>query len=361
MALKPGDRYDSPKALADDIEHWLADEPVVAYPEPLRTRAARWGRKHRTLVAGFFGLVTAAAIALAVCTVLIKQEEILTDKARQEAENNFQQAETARATAIEARAKSEAQERRAMRQLALSYIDRGVNKLQNGDAPRGLAQLWQSYSIARDADDKQLQQGSLNLLAGWSAEHDISVEHAAPVVQVAFSPDGTRIATASLDRTVCVWDTSTGKPLGDPLKHDDQVWAVAFSPDGSTIATASGVSARLWNSTTGKPRGQAMKHDGNVVWLTLRRNGMTMRSWLGSGSFGNVDSVSFSPDGGRIATASWDKTARLWDVRLGQSALGSRCGMMERFRSRRFALTAAALPRQVATRFGCGTAALAER
>ncbi len=48
MALRPVDRYASPCALADDIEHWQADEPVAVYREPLSIRLTRWGRRHRT-------------------------------------------------------------------------------------------------------------------------------------------------------------------------------------------------------------------------------------------------------------------------------------------------------------------------
>jgi eukaryotic-like serine/threonine-protein kinase len=58
MALKAEARYASPKALADDVERWIADEPVAAYPEPLARRARRWARKHRT------GLTAATATAL---------------------------------------------------------------------------------------------------------------------------------------------------------------------------------------------------------------------------------------------------------------------------------------------------------
>jgi serine/threonine-protein kinase len=58
MALKPGDRYATPRALAEDIEHWLADEPVSAYREAWPERARRWARKHRTLV------TSAAAVLL---------------------------------------------------------------------------------------------------------------------------------------------------------------------------------------------------------------------------------------------------------------------------------------------------------
>jgi tetratricopeptide (TPR) repeat protein/tRNA A-37 threonylcarbamoyl transferase component Bud32 len=61
MALRPEQRYGTPLALVDDVEHWLADEPVSAYREPLPTRLGRWRRRHRGLVAG---LTTAVLVAL---------------------------------------------------------------------------------------------------------------------------------------------------------------------------------------------------------------------------------------------------------------------------------------------------------
>jgi tetratricopeptide (TPR) repeat protein/tRNA A-37 threonylcarbamoyl transferase component Bud32 len=61
MALRPQERYASPQALADDLEHWLADEPVTAYREPWTVRLGRWRRRHRGLVAG---VAAAALVAL---------------------------------------------------------------------------------------------------------------------------------------------------------------------------------------------------------------------------------------------------------------------------------------------------------
>src|SRR5205814_8560023 len=52
MALDAGDRYATAEALAEDVERWLADEPVAAYREPLTTRAGRWMRRHKPIVAG---------------------------------------------------------------------------------------------------------------------------------------------------------------------------------------------------------------------------------------------------------------------------------------------------------------------
>jgi serine/threonine-protein kinase len=71
MALKPADRYATPRALAEDIEHWLADEPVSAYREPWPDRARRWSRKHRTLVTSaaamlLLGLLGSAGFATVV-------------------------------------------------------------------------------------------------------------------------------------------------------------------------------------------------------------------------------------------------------------------------------------------------------
>ena len=92
MALQPGDRYRSPRALADDIEHWLADEPVSAYRERLPARLGRWARRHKPHVAGLAGLLVAAVVALAVSTLLVWREEARTEVQRRQAEANFQTA-----------------------------------------------------------------------------------------------------------------------------------------------------------------------------------------------------------------------------------------------------------------------------
>jgi len=64
MALKPSDRYATPKALAGDLERWMADEPVSARPEPWTTRARRWVVRHRTGVAASVAALTVAVAGL---------------------------------------------------------------------------------------------------------------------------------------------------------------------------------------------------------------------------------------------------------------------------------------------------------
>ena len=64
MNRSPGDRYASPRAVADEIEHWLADEPVSAWKEPWAVRARRWAARHRTPVAAAAAALVVAALAI---------------------------------------------------------------------------------------------------------------------------------------------------------------------------------------------------------------------------------------------------------------------------------------------------------
>ncbi|MGW3820152.1 hypothetical protein [Streptomyces sp. NPDC005046] len=71
--------------------------------------------------------------------------------------------------------------------------------------------------------------------------------HAGLVLAVAFSPDGTLLATSSDDGTVRLWDPATRQPIGQPLTgHTRTVTAGAFSPDGTLLATSSDDTVRLW-------------------------------------------------------------------------------------------------------------------
>jgi WD40 repeat protein len=71
--------------------------------------------------------------------------------------------------------------------------------------------------------------------------------HEDELTSVAFSPDGTRIVSGALDRSVRLWDAESGELLATLVAHDDAVHSVVFSPDGTRIASGSAdMTARLW-------------------------------------------------------------------------------------------------------------------
>jgi serine/threonine protein kinase len=73
MALRPEERYATALALAEDVEHWLADEPVSAYAEPAGARLRRWMRKRPRRVTAAVVLLLTAVVGLTVGTVLLER------------------------------------------------------------------------------------------------------------------------------------------------------------------------------------------------------------------------------------------------------------------------------------------------
>ena len=126
----------------------------------------------------------------------------------------------------------------------------------------------------------------------------LSHEHL--VWAVAFSPDGTRLATGSEDRMARIWDPASGQELVR-LSHDLGVRAVAFSPDGTRLATGSH-DAQVWDPARRQELAR-LPHGGGVYRLI--HGGLA------------VFAVAFSPDGTRLATGSEDRMARIWDLASG--------------------------------------------
>ncbi|MFO0876053.1 MAG: serine/threonine-protein kinase [Gemmataceae bacterium] len=85
----PGERYGNARLLGEDVERWLADEPVSAYPDPPTVRLRRWARRHRTLVASSGLLVLLTTLGLALGLWFVRQEQARTSAALVESEKNF--------------------------------------------------------------------------------------------------------------------------------------------------------------------------------------------------------------------------------------------------------------------------------
>jgi eukaryotic-like serine/threonine-protein kinase len=159
--------------------------------------------------------------------------------------------------------------------------------------------------------------------------------HSAGIVCLAYSGDGRLLASAGHDRSVRVWDAADGRELHTLHGHTDTVVSVAFSPDGKRLASASDdQTVKVWEVATGqelgtfpgKPLGVAFSPDGRMaagmddgtlkVWDAAGRAERTLH-----GHTGPTEGVTFSPDGRRLVSASWDETIKIWDVTTGEEIL----------------------------------------
>lgn len=165
------------------------------------------------------------------------------------------------------------------------------------------------------------------------------LRHGGILTSAAFSPNGKSIVTASSDGTVRAWETRSGKPLCAPLQHPRTVVSARFSPDGQRLLTASddGI-ARVWDLLTDGPvRLQLSGLPSSEIGLVnFSPNGRRLIFGFWNGSAGVVEtdtgklvswarphatlitSATFSPDGRRVVTASLDHTAQVWEADTGK-------------------------------------------
>ena len=125
LAAEPKGRYPSARALAEDIERWLADEPVAVWSEPWPARLARWGRRHRPLMATALAILGTGTIGLAAGLAVVNAEKNRTELARQ-----AEAKERGRAEAGEKEARDKEEEARAV----LGFV---TNKILAAARPEG--------------------------------------------------------------------------------------------------------------------------------------------------------------------------------------------------------------------------------
>jgi eukaryotic-like serine/threonine-protein kinase len=274
MALRPADRYPSPIALAEDLEHWLADEAVSAHREPMSARLGRWARRHKTLVSAAAGILLATAIALGVSTVTFEQMHEHAEALRDKADKAL---------------------RAGQRTAYVNAINLAHENWKDADLKR----IPDLLANAGPAELRSWEWGHLTHLLNQASRN---LKHPSGVIALAISPDGARLASCVGDGSVTVWDLPTGKELfalrddrpGAALRH------VVFSPDGQRLVTE-GINSdnkskwsqlRIWSADNGKPLAALPRLPVATV-------------------------LQFRPDGTRLA-AGVDGIAKLWEFPSGR-------------------------------------------
>ena len=161
--------------------------------------------------------------------------------------------------------------------------------------------------------------------------------HTNYISKCAFSPDGTRVVSASDDKTLKIWDVSPGRELITLRGHANMVLGCAFSPNGKWIVSASkDKTLRIWDAINGVEIGTFSGHLEGVNACAISPNGAyvcsagwdnTLKVWdvqngevlhTFRGHNGLVYGCAFSPDGEMIISASSDQTLKLWRIETGE-------------------------------------------
>jgi WD40 repeat protein/transcriptional regulator with XRE-family HTH domain len=163
--------------------------------------------------------------------------------------------------------------------------------------------------------------------------------HTDQVWDVAFSPDGRRIATSSADKTAKVWDAYTGKELLTLSGHTDLIRAIVYSPDGTRLYTGSyDKTAKAWDVTTGKELLTFAGHTSAIWSVAVSLDGTrlatggfegTAKLWdtasgrqLSNFALGTSGSgVAFNQAGTRLVTCGGSGAPVVWDIATGQIVL----------------------------------------
>lgn len=276
---EPKERYRNARALEQDLQRFINDEPIEAQRTTLVKQAAYWARRNRGLASAIGGIALLLLVLFAGSTVVAIHQS----KLRKTAETAQKVAERARGEADEARSLTE----RNLYFSQMSLAGEIIGKAAGTSQIKAVTDAWLPASQKED-------------LRGWEwfYLHTYCLEEVATLttpqpsipLDAAWSPDQTRVATAHSDKNIYVWDSTTGALIKTLKGHPNIVVAVAWNPDGKGLAACD---------------------DENNVWVwDLQSNQVVRKFKAPRGTL--VEQVAWDPAGRQLAWSS-DSTVYVWD------------------------------------------------
>jgi eukaryotic-like serine/threonine-protein kinase len=361
-------RYETASSFAADAERYLKDEPVQACPPSAWYRFRKFAQRKKaavtiSIVAALAGVLALAG--LATSGFLISREQEATQgalQAEKRANDNLE-----KSLRLQLRESYFHRIALALRELSVNNLGGALQYL--GECPESLRGWEWRYlmrlckvepivlrdttgvcSVAFSPHGKRLvSAGADGTVKIWDLKKGEVIRalpaHDDSVVSVAFHPLGKHVASAGLDRKVKVWDLATGravftKPI-DVHNRFGTARIVAFSPDGRQLAAGRDGAVIVWDWRNRKILHTLPGHERLAISVAFGPDGrLASGSWRGTVKLWDVNhrdaeqeespirtlpdhrhpvsALSFSPNGGRIASASFDRSVKVSDARSGE-------------------------------------------
>lgn len=320
----PARRYGSAASLAEDLERWLAHEPILARRAGTLERAAKWVRRHPARAVSIGLLAMCAVLALGGGGLLWLWRNAA--ESHQVVKNALSREETARQKAEEAQ-QQEAQARQELAQV--SYFH------QVGLAYRE----WQSDNVVRALEILEIcpekrRRWEWHYVRGLCDSAILTLRGLSTSNWVAYSPDGTRIASSGTiagGNRIVLWDAYDGVELLS-VKAAGRVF---FSPDGKFFTGVAGGRTRYWDVRSGREvratghghrisAHRAFSRDGRLLANTEHNTTILIHDVTSDKEVARFETkestldVAFSPDGSRLASTHYSGEISLWNLNSGQ-------------------------------------------